>query len=106
MLTPTLPHHSLRHGTGAVACPPWELLAARPTLSQVSAISPSLSSHLGERSFAPQEKPEQEAGLHLSEVEAERLVSESLAELWETCLRPKTAVAAVIDCWSQLVHLN
>jgi hypothetical protein len=34
------------------------------------------------------------------------LAEESLFELWEGCLRQKTPVAAVIDCWQQLLQVR
>lgn len=34
------------------------------------------------------------------------LAEESLNQLWEGCLRPKTAVNSVVDCWANALNYN
>jgi len=58
---------------------------------------------------APQDRPrsasEEQAESLLQGVRL-MLAEESLSQLWEGCLRPKSAVHAVVDCWASALNYN
>lgn len=106
MLAPPIPH---------LPCRPPAAPRAQLVPAVLATEESTLETWLGlERQALPQRLTEpgsartaaEEAAQDLLEGVRLLIAEESLFDLWEGCLRPKTAAASVIDCWRELLRVH